>query len=177
MTINGSRRALLAKLVGLSAALGAATCAPRLSAHRAHVTLTRLTANPAAGSWEMVHSIHYHDAAVALRRLAPGEGLQPTSPKGQARLMLEIERTMRWLDPAGNALSPRAVGAELAADAVVLYQELSTPAASGRYQLESRFLFDVFPEQRHNLSVELAGDKVALTLNANTPRATFEVGG
>jgi hypothetical protein len=170
-----SRRRLLGSTVALGGLWLGAGLAPTATAHRAHVTLTRLLANRAAGNWELIHSIHYHDAAVALRRLAPGQGLQPGSAAGQARLMLEIETRIAWFDPQATPLRPKPVGAELSGDAVVLYQELATPILQGRYQVRSTFLHDVFAAQRNNFSIELAQNPLPIRLNAAQTTASFEV--
>ncbi|MFZ9904062.1 MAG: DUF6702 family protein [Steroidobacteraceae bacterium] len=167
------RRWLLSALaLGTIGGLG-----PRIAlAHRSHVTLTRLSANPGTMRWELSHSIHFHDAAVALRRLAPGKGLQPVDAAGQARLMLEIEQRFLWTTPSGKRLQPQAVGAELQGDGLVLYQECEAPGETGSYAVECRFLHDVFDSQTNTISIELVDPPMRRQLKAATPMARFEVG-
>jgi len=149
---------------------------PRVAlAHRAHVTLTRLSANPSTGRWEWSHSIHFHDAAVALRRLAPGKGWQPVDPEGQARLMLEIEQRFRWITPSGKLLQPQAVGAELQGDGLVLYQDCENPREAGAYTIECTWLHDVFEQQKNTVSIELVTPPLRRQLDAKAPTSRFEL--
>ncbi len=149
--------------------------APSLAiAHRAHVTLTQLSANPRTRRWEWSHSIHFHDAAVALRRLAPGKGLQPVDAAGQARLMLEIEQRFLWTTPSGKRLQPQAVGAELQGDGLVLYQDCEAPEEPGSYTVECRLLHDIFAEQRNTISIELMDPPLRRQLNATLTTTRFE---
>lgn len=149
---------------------------PSLSlAHRAHVTLTRLSANTRTRRWEWSHSIHFHDAAVALRRLAPGKGLQPVDAAGQARLMLEIEQRFRWTTPSGKSLQPQAVGAELQGDGLVLYQDCEAPEELGLYQVECRLLHEIFEAQSNTVSIELVDPPLRRQLNAGMPTTRFEL--
>jgi hypothetical protein len=166
-------------LVGLSAGAGAlaAIWADSLRfawAHRARVTLTRLTHNLRTDRWEIIHALHYHDAATALRRLEPGAGLAPTTAQGQARLMLEIERQILWQSKNG-ALSPAAVGAELAGDSVMLYQECPPASPGTRISVQSRFLHREFSDQVNHVHIELKDPPRLLRLDANTPSAEFTV--
>ena len=150
--------------------------APNVSlAHRAHVTLTRLSANPRTRRWEWSHSIHFHDAAVALRRLAPGKGLQPVDAAGQARLMLEIEQRFRWTTPSGKALQPQAVGAELQGDGIVLYQDCPAPEEIGRYEVECRLFHDIFETQSNTVSIELVDPPLRRQLTTAMPTTRFEL--
>lgn len=172
MTARGrpGRRALLAALPALL------WCAARpASAHRSHVTLTRLQANPRAGTWEISHALHYHDAARVLELRASGRRLDPGSVEGQARLALDVESGFALLDPAGARLALQMVGAELAGDGVRVYQELPAPAARGTYEVECVLWQDVFPEQVNTVSVEFSTPSTVLRLQAGRSRARFEV--
>lgn len=144
-------------------------------AHRAHVTLTQLTAHPTTGQWELTHAIHYHDALrlLALRGAKPG--VQPGSPTGNALIALEVERGFRWFDADGKALLPVTVGAELSGDNVIVYQEMPAPARPGRHAVEATLLQDVFAEQQNNISVEFRRPYTLLRLSRQTKRGEFEV--
>ena len=163
-----ARRALLAALPAL---LWVAV--RPAAAHRSHVTLSRLSANPRAGTWELAHAIHYHDAARVLALRAPGRGLDPASTEGRARLALEVESAFRVQDPSGSRLPWQMVGAELAGDGVAIYQEVPAPTARGRFVVESRLLHDIFPDQVNNVSVELARPGIALRLTVASPEGSF----
>lgn len=172
MPIPFDRRRLLSAFALSS--LGALL--PRVAlAHRAHVTLTRLSESPSNQRWEWSHSIHFHDAAVALRRLAPGKGLQPVDAAGQARLMLEIEQRFRWITPSGKLLQLQAVGAELQGDGLVLYQDCENPRETGSYTVECSLLQDVFEQQRNTISIELMKPPLRRQLDAKTPVSRFEL--
>ena len=144
-------------------------------AHRAHVTLTRVTPNPRSGRWELVHAIHYHDALRLLAMRGVRDDVQPSSIEGRARLALEVERGLRWIGPDGSALQPVTVGAELDGDNVLVYQELPAPTAPGRYTVESTLMHDVFDGQSNNISLEFAVPFITLRLSRRAPRAGFEL--
>ena len=144
-----------------------------LAAHRSHVTLTRLLPNPRTERWELIHAIHYHDAAMVLRKLSPGARLAPTSPEGQARLMLEIERRILWSTSAGAiALTP--VGAELGGDSVLLYQEWLAPPRGTRVFIESRLLHEQHVGQVNRFSIETTTPPILLSTDASQPRVQFD---
>ena len=150
--------------------LGAAS---RSEAHRAHVTLTRLQANPRAGTWELLHSLHYHDAAQVLARLVGGRRIEPTAVEGRARLALEVERCFRILGPDARPLAIVTAGSELEGDSVVVYQELAAPEPRGTYAVECTLFQEVFPDQVNNVSVDVGKPSLMLRLSAQSPRATF----
>lgn len=146
-----------------------------LLAHRAHVTLTRLSANRRTRRWEWSHSIHFHDAALALQRLAPGKGLQPVDAAGQARLMFELEQRFRWITPSGKQLQPQAVAAELQGDGLVLYQDCGAPDEVGSYEVECHLLHDIFEAQSNTVSIELVEPPLRRQLTATMPTTRFEL--
>lgn len=149
--------------------------APLARAHRSHVVLTRLSLNRKAGTWEWAHEIHYHDAVTALGVLLPGRNVDPVSAEGRARLAFELEQTVRFIGPDGEALSPSTVGGELEGDDLVLYQETPAPVLKGAWQVESTFLQRLFDDLVHNVSLDLGGPVRLLRLTAENPRASFEV--
>lgn len=144
-------------------------------AHRAHVTLTSVTKNPATGNWEFVHAVHYHDALRLLAARGVPDAVQPSSIEGRARIALELERGFRWFAPNGQTLQPKTVGAELSGDNVVVYQELTVAAPVGRYTVESSFMHDVFAEQINNVVIEFEKPYPTLRLSRGKPRASFEL--
>jgi hypothetical protein len=168
-----SRRALLA--AAGAAGLVVLGGARQAVAHRAHVILTRLSRNPRTARWEFVHTLHQHDAQLALYQLSGGREVELSTPAAIARCMLELERRVRWFDAAGRPLAPVAVGGELEGDGLVLYQEMPAPERGGRFAVESKLLQDLFADQRHTVSIELRAPYARVTLDTSTPRANFDV--
>jgi hypothetical protein len=166
----------------LTGGVAALTCATLLGprdalAHRAHVTLTQLSANPVNGNWEWVHAIHHHDAlrVLALRGAPPDA--KPGTPAGNARIALEIDNGFLWLAPDGAALRPATVGAELAGDNVLVYQEMSAPKLRGTFTVECSLLQEVFAEQANNVSIEFVKPYALLKLSRRARRASFDYRG
>src|SRR5262245_50774148 len=99
--------------------------APAAFAHRSQSVLTLVNWNPATSKLEIIHRMHAHDAEVGIAQ-ATGATAAPdvdiTQPKNQAKLMLYVEKRFSVKGPAG-VITLEAVGAELEAEAVVLYQE------------------------------------------------------
>lgn len=172
MTASGLTRR---RVLGATAATLVALHAPRALAHRAHVVLTRVTANSAAKRWEFEHSIHYHDAALALLQWTRDAAITPATIQGRARLLLEIERRVRWTDARGEVLQPSAVGGESTGDTVVLFQELPTPQTGGDFAVESKLLQDVFAEESHTINLELAPPYRTFKLDARSNKVVFPV--
>ena len=166
----------------LTGSVAALTCATLLGprealAHRAHVTLTQLSANPASGHWEWVHAIHHHDALRVLALRGAAKDAKPGNPAGNARIALEIENGFLWLSPDGTPLRPATVGAELAGDNVLVYQEMPAPKLRGTFTVECSLLQDVFAEQANNVSVEFDKPHSLLRLSRQVRRASFEYRG
>ena len=168
-----ARRRLLQRAAAGAACLAFILGAQITQAHRAHVTLTRVTTNPRSGQWEIVHAIHYHDALRLLAVRGVRDDVQPTSVEGRAQLALEVERSFRWFAPNGVLLRPVTVGAELEGDNVYVYQELPAPTLVGRYAVECTWMHDVFPEQVNNVSVEFAVPRTTVRLSRQQTRGEF----
>ena len=171
------RRELLAQggTLALAAVLPLVLRSGPAWAHRSSVTLTRLTANPRAGTWELAHYLHQHDALQVLaRRAAPDAAPELRSPRGLARLAFEVEGSFHLHDPAGQALPLATLGAEPEGDTVVVYQELRAPMRAGRYSLTCTLLHELFPQQVNNVLVAVgSGAPLNLTLDAGHPSAGF----
>lgn len=174
MTDVLSRRRLIGGFAaGAAAAVGGGL--PRLAwAHRSHVSLTRVSANAAAGSWEFVHSIHIHDAVTALAVWLPGEEPNPATDRARARVALEVERRIRWSGPDGDALPPTMVGAELSGDDLVVYQELPAPRAAGRYTVTCTLLHDIFADQANVVQFGVVQPPKTARLDARTTQTVFD---
>jgi hypothetical protein len=146
---------------------------PLAEAHRSHVTLTRVAINERSGKWEIVHAIHYHDALRLLATIGVRDNVQPSSIEGRARIALEIEKTFRWSTSDGRPLIPIAVGAELEGDNLLVYQEMTSPAAGARIVVESSFMHNVFADQSNQVLLEYTEPRVTLRLSKSSRRAEF----
>ncbi|MFM7709159.1 MAG: DUF6702 family protein [Gammaproteobacteria bacterium] len=145
-----------------------------VEAHRAHVSLTRVLANPRTGTWEFQHSIHTHDTITALTAWLPGEEPNPASDRARARVALEVERRISWTGPDGRTLAPIMVGAELAGDDIVVYQELPAPRVSGAYSVTCELLHGIFADQRNVVQFGVVTPPVVARLDARRNRASFD---
>jgi hypothetical protein len=94
---------------------------------------------------------------------------------GRARLLLEIERRVRWTDARGAVLQPSAVGGESTGDTIVLFQELPAPNAGGEFSVESKLLQDVFADESHTINLELAPPYRTFKLDARQSKVVFSV--
>jgi uncharacterized protein DUF6702 len=143
----------------LLVASGAALAiAPSAFAHRSQTVLTLVNWNPATSKLEVIHRMHAHDAEVGISQSTGATAapeLDITQPKNQAKWMLYVEKHFSMKGPAGQiALEP--VGAELEADAIVLYQEARLPAAPKELTIDNQILRDVFEQQANLVNVKLA---------------------
>lgn len=173
MTPVVPRRRVLAALAAGAGALAVGGASRPAWAHRAHVSLTRVLANPRAGTWELLHSIHIHDAITALALWLPGEEPNPASDRARARVALEVERRFAWTGPGGEPLAPVMVGAELAGDDLVVYQEWPAPRAAGEYSVSCSLLHEVFADQRNVVQFAVLSPPVVARLDAKRDRAAF----
>ncbi len=173
MTPRLPRRRVVAALAAGVGAMAIGGWSRRAWAHRSHVSLTRVLANPRAGTWEFLHSIHIHDAIVALPKWLPGEEPNPASDRARARIALEVERRFTWTGPDGGPLSPTMVGAELSGDDVVVYQELPAPRAGGDYTVACGLLHEVFADQQNVVQFGVVTPPVVARLDAKRSRASF----
>jgi len=173
------RRRLLQGLAGAAAAALASPAAllwpVRASAHRSHVSLTRLTPNLRASTWELVHYLHYHDCNELLLALLPQRRLEPGSDEGKARLALYIEQHFSLSGPGAKALAVQTVGAEVVGDSLAVYRELPLPGIKGDYTVVTTLMYELFADQINNVSLEFAKPSQTLMLTAQQSSATFTV--
>ena len=174
-----TRRQLLRDLAGATAAIlggsAAALWPTTAQAHRSHVSLSRLTPNPRAGTWEVVHYLHYHDCNELLLALLPQRRLEPDSDEGKARLALYVEAHFALWAPGGAALAVQTLGAETVSDSLAVYRELPAPAVKGSFVVSTNLMCELFADQVNNISLEFVRPTQTLTLTAQQTRATFTV--
>ena len=167
------RREALVALASFTSVLATIGRPQTALAHRSRVALTRLAANDAAATWEFTTTLHLHDAAGALVKLTGDPGADPTSPTGSARLALELERSVKWTGPDGQALPLTLEGAELLGNDLAFYQSSPAPAIAGECSVEGRFLRSVFPDMAHTLQFELTVPPRTERLTSTRTSAVF----
>lgn len=145
------------------------------SAHRSHVSLNRLTPNLRAGTWELVHYLHYHDCNELLLTLLPQRRLEPDSDEGKARLALYVEAHFALWAPGDKPMAVQTLGAEVTGDSLAVYRELPAPAAKGSFAVSSNLLCELFADQVNNISLEFVRPTQTLMLTAQQTRASFTV--
>jgi hypothetical protein len=132
--------------------------APAAFAHRSQSVLTLVNWNPATSKLEVIHRLHAHDAEVGIG-LVTGATAAPdvdmAQAKNQAKLMLYVEKHFSMKAPAG-AIALEAVGAELEAEMIVLYQEAKLPAPPKELTVDNQILRDVFDQQTNLVNLKLA---------------------
>lgn len=136
-------------------ALGAA---PAAFAHRSQSVLTVINWNPSASMIEVSHRMHAHDAEVGLAASsgeANASAVDITVVANQAKLTLYIEKHFSLAAKSGPiGLEP--LGAELEAEAILVYQEARLPAPPSELTIENRILRDVFDGQTNLVNVRMA---------------------
>ena len=132
--------------------------APSAFAHRSQSVVTLVNWNPNTSMIEVSHRMHAHDAEVGLA-MSTGNSAAPavdiTIVANQAKLMLYIEKHFSLAGKAGPIrLEP--LGAELEAEAIIVYQEAKLPAPPAELVVENRILRDVFVGQTNLVNVRMA---------------------
>src|SRR5262249_30576479 len=132
--------------------------APAAFAHRSQSVLTLVNWNPSTSKIEVIHRMHAHDAEVGIAQ-ATGATAAPdvdiTQAKNQAKLVLYIEKHFSMKGP-GGVITLEPVGAELEAEAIVVYQEAKLAAPPAELMIDDQILRDVFDQQTNLVNVKLA---------------------
>jgi hypothetical protein len=165
---------MIARRTLLGSALALAVV-PMANAHRAHVTLSRISRNQKTGAWEIEHRLHYHDAEIALRRQKGAARLQLTSLEGKARMALHVEEHFALFGPDSVKLPVTTVGADFDGDSFVVLQELEQPPKAGPIRARITILQTVFSQQSNRLAVALSEPSLFLLATAAAPSVVFRL--
>lgn len=152
MGLNRRRLLVLAGAAGLLAGL-----ALPARAHRAKAALTLITWNKAAGLLEVDHSLHAHDAEIALAQVGGVSAPDLSRLEDQARLALYVEGRFALTIPGGPPLALKLLGAEPDGDNIHIYQEVPLTAAPARLRVRNMILRDVFPVQINQVNIDMGG--------------------
>ncbi|MFV3130325.1 DUF6702 family protein [Niveispirillum sp. KHB5.9] len=137
---------------------GAGLLAGPAFAHRARSALTLVTWNKAAGLLEIDHSLHGHDAEMALDQIEHVAGPDLSLLEHRARLALYVEARFALSVPGAGPLALKLLGAEQEGDNVHLYQEIALPAPPARLGVRNNILRDLFAVQINQVNFDMSGD-------------------
>ena len=121
-------------------------------AHRAPGSLTTIEWNASTGRTEVVHRLHSHDAELGVGTVLDIPDLSVLSIEGRAQIALYVEERFA-IERADGRLPLDLVGAEVAADYLLVYQE-SPEQLSGSIRVQNGVLRDVFPAQINQVNIE-----------------------
>ncbi len=129
--------------------------APLLLAHRAPEGLTTIERNPNAGTIEITHRFHVHDAELALQEILADPDLSFESLEGKAQLALHVESAFQIVDSKNNTpIELKLIGAQIEGDQILVFQEYADkfpPVIKVRHDA----LREAFPQQANTLNVKL----------------------
>lgn len=127
-------------------------------AHRAKAALTLVRWNQAAGLLEIDHSLHAHDAEMALNRIEGVGAPDLAQLEHRARLALYVEARFALLSADGIPLALTLVGAELTGENAHVYQEAALKPPPSRLTVRDDILRDLFPVQINQVNFDMTGD-------------------
>jgi len=157
---------------GRGLALLAFTVCSLALAHRAPGSLSTVEYNPRTGKTEVIHRLHTHDAELGVGAALDMPGLSVQTLEGRAWIALYVEE--RFLIESETGPIPLSlVGAELAADYVLVYQELPGPLPDV-IRVRDDILRDVFPEQINQVNIERNGRVRSLVFSVDDGWHRFE---
>lgn len=143
------------RCLALAALAGSLAWPAAADAHRAPGSLSTIEYNPRTDKTEIVHRVHTHDAELGVGAVIEQPALSVTSMEGRAWIALYVEEKFA-IESEEGPIALSLVGAELAADYLLVYQELA-----GRLpdviRIRDDILRDVFPEQINQVNIEAGG--------------------
>lgn len=154
--------------------LAAATVAVTADAHRAPGSLSTVEYNPRTGKTEIVHRLHSHDAELGVATALEMPELTVQSLEGRAWIALYVEERF-GIESEQGPISLSLVGAELAADYILVYQETTGPLP-GVIRVRDDILRDVFPEQINQVNIAEDGTVRSLVFARDDDWHRFEFG-
>ncbi len=137
------------QLAFVAAALGWALTS---FAHREPGSLTTIEWNPATGQTEIIHRLHSHDAELGVGAILDMPDLSVLDLEGRAYIALYVEERFRIAGDDGD-LSLALIGAEIAGDHILVFQELSG-RLPGTIRVLDHILRDVYPTQVNLVNIK-----------------------
>ena len=141
-------------------------------AHRAPGSLSTIDYNPRTNTTEIVHRLHSHDAELGIGTILEIPDLSVLSIEGRAWIALYVEEHF-LIESEDGPVRLAMVGADLAADYILVYQELS-----GRLpeviRIRDDILRDAFPEQINQVNIDTGETVRSLVFAADDEWRRFE---
>jgi hypothetical protein len=160
-----NRRRSLVGVLLLGVALSAA-------AHREPGSLTTIKWNASSGKTEIVHRLHSHDAELGVGQVLGIADLSVLNLEGRAIIALYVEARFR-ITAGEEDIQLDLIGAELAGDYVLVYQEHSAELPA-QIHVHDSTLRDVYPAQINQVNIE-DGDTVhSLVFTADDDWLSYE---
>ena len=142
------------------------------AAHREPGSLTTIQWNASSGRTEIVHRLHSHDAEIGVGEIMGIADLSVLELEGRAVIALYAESRFR-IAAGAEDIELDLIGAELAGDYVLVYQEHSAELPP-QIRVQDSILRDVYPAQINQVNIE-DGDTVhSLVFTAEDDWLSYE---
>lgn len=143
-------------------------------AHRAPGSLSTVEYNPSNNTTEIVHRLHSHDAELGAGTMLEQPDLSVLTLEGRAWIALYVEERFQ-IESEEGPLPLSLVGAELAADYVLVYQEMRG-RLPGVIDVRNDILRDAFPEQINQVNIDTHGRVRSLMFSNSDEWRRFDGG-
>jgi hypothetical protein len=150
------RRLVLAGLTGL--ALPA-------RAHGFHAAFTVIEANPRTQALEIIHRLFTQDLEVLIKARTNARVALEDGPAFE-RALSEYLNEVFTLTTGGKPLTPAWIGAKVAVDSVMAYQEIPGAATVKELTVRCRILTETHPGQINTVNVTIREETQTLTFMA-----------
>jgi len=104
------------------------------------------------GGFAITHTIHRHDAEIALARAGLIDRPEIDSLTSRAHIALHVEETFTL-----DGLSITTLGAETEGNRIYIYQEATLEALPERLGVNARILRNLYADQINAVDIEVAG--------------------
>ena len=145
-----------------------------VAAHRAPGSVSTIEYNRHTGMLEVIHRLHLHDAEVGVAAALDDPSLSLSTLESRARVALYVEERFQ-IQSDGAQLGLALVGAEIAGDYLLVYQERRGELPR-QISVRDDILRDAFPAQINQVNIS-DGDRVrTLSFSGDDTWRQFEFG-